>query len=217
MANDRSQGPRHRRLQGRRRSSRCWSSRARRSRSSTALVTLESDKATMECRRRVAGVVKEIKVKVGDKVSEGSVILTLEARGRGAPPRRAALRPQPAAAAHRRAATPRRAAAPVAGAAQLRRQGRHRMRDAGARRRSRRLLRRVPRRRPRHEDGAGRALRDARRRLPQRRLHPVEGAAAHRRGDGRGRRRWPTTASRSARRRSTSTSCAASRTRWSGS
>ena len=43
--------------------------------------------------------------------------------------------------------------------------------------------------------GAGRALRDARRRLPQRRLHPVEGAAARRRRDGRGRRTSPSTAS----------------------
>ena len=51
---------------------------------------------------------------------------------------------------------------------------------------------------------------DARRRLPQRRLHSVQGAAARRRGDRRGDARWPSTASRSARRRSTSTSCA----RW---
>ncbi len=57
------------------------------------------------------------------------------------------------------------------------------MRDAGARRRPRRLLGRLPQRRPRHEDRAGRALRHARRRLPQRRLHSLEGAAARRRGD----------------------------------
>ena len=43
-----------------------------------ALVTLESDKATMEVPAPVAGTVKELKMKVGDKVSEGSVILLLE-------------------------------------------------------------------------------------------------------------------------------------------
>ncbi len=42
------------------------------------LVTLESDKATMEIPASEAGVVKDIKVKVGDKVSQGSVIVTLE-------------------------------------------------------------------------------------------------------------------------------------------
>jgi pyruvate dehydrogenase E2 component (dihydrolipoamide acetyltransferase) len=44
-----------------------------------SLVTLESDKATMEVPAPFAGVVKELKVKVGDKVSEGIAILTLEA------------------------------------------------------------------------------------------------------------------------------------------
>ena len=43
----------------------------------TSLITLETDKASMEVPSPQAGVVKEIKVKVGDKVSEGSVILTL--------------------------------------------------------------------------------------------------------------------------------------------
>src|SRR5436305_551537 len=43
-----------------------------------SLVTLESDKATMDVPAPSAGTVKELKVKVGDKVSEGSVILTLE-------------------------------------------------------------------------------------------------------------------------------------------
>ena len=42
------------------------------------LVTLESDKATMEVPAPAAGVVKEIKLKVGDKVSEGTLVLTLE-------------------------------------------------------------------------------------------------------------------------------------------
>ncbi|HET7656137.1 MAG TPA: biotin/lipoyl-containing protein, partial [Luteimonas sp.] len=43
------------------------------------LVTLESDKATMEVPSSVAGVVKEVRVKVGDSVSEGAVIAVLEA------------------------------------------------------------------------------------------------------------------------------------------
>ncbi|HMA30676.1 MAG TPA: biotin/lipoyl-containing protein, partial [Casimicrobiaceae bacterium] len=42
-----------------------------------ALVTLESDKATMDVPSPAAGVVKAEQVKVGDKVKEGSVILTL--------------------------------------------------------------------------------------------------------------------------------------------
>lgn len=45
----------------------------------TSLITLETDKATMEIPAPQAGVVKEIKVRVGDKVSEGSLILMLEA------------------------------------------------------------------------------------------------------------------------------------------
>ena len=43
------------------------------------LVTLESDKATMEVPSPSAGVVKEIRIKVGDKVSEGALVLMLEA------------------------------------------------------------------------------------------------------------------------------------------
>jgi dihydrolipoamide dehydrogenase len=48
-----------------------------------SLVTLESDKATMDVPSPAAGTVKEIKVKLGDNVSEGSVILTLEGQGSG--------------------------------------------------------------------------------------------------------------------------------------
>src|SRR5436190_14776736 len=43
-----------------------------------SLVTLESDKATMDVPAPAAGTVKELKVKLGDKVSEGSAILTLD-------------------------------------------------------------------------------------------------------------------------------------------
>jgi dihydrolipoamide dehydrogenase len=45
----------------------------------TSLITLESDKATMDVPSPHSGVVKELKVKAGDKVSKGSSILTLEA------------------------------------------------------------------------------------------------------------------------------------------
>lgn len=49
------------------------------------LITLETDKATMDVPAPEAGVVKEMQVKQGDKVSEGSMILTLEAADAGAP------------------------------------------------------------------------------------------------------------------------------------
>lgn len=58
-----------------------------------SLVTLESDKATMEVPSPVAGVVKEIKVKIGDKVSEGSLMLTLEAGDTAAAAKPAAQKP----------------------------------------------------------------------------------------------------------------------------
>ena len=50
----------------------------------TGLIMVESDKASMEIPSSHAGVVKELRVKVNDKVNEGSVILTLEATGAGA-------------------------------------------------------------------------------------------------------------------------------------
>ncbi|MBB5878752.1 dihydrolipoyllysine-residue acetyltransferase [Xanthomonas sp. 3498] len=46
-----------------------------------SLVTLESDKATMEVPSSVAGVVKELKVKVGDSLSEGKVVALIEVAG----------------------------------------------------------------------------------------------------------------------------------------
>lgn len=51
-----------------------------------SLVTVESDKASMEIPSDQAGTVKELKVKLGDKVSKGSVLLTLEAAGAQATP-----------------------------------------------------------------------------------------------------------------------------------
>jgi pyruvate dehydrogenase E2 component (dihydrolipoamide acetyltransferase) len=72
------------------------------------LVTLESDKSTMDVPSPAAGVVKEIKLKVGDKVSAGVLVLTLEAAGAAtapAPaPAKAAVAPAPAAAAPQAAA-----------------------------------------------------------------------------------------------------------------
>ena len=47
----------------------------------TGLIMVESDKASMEIPSSHAGVVKEVKVKVDDKVSEGSTILVLETAG----------------------------------------------------------------------------------------------------------------------------------------
>ena len=71
-----------------------------------SLVTVESDKASMEIPSSTAGVVKEIKVAVGGKVKEGSVVLVLEAEGAGA-----SAAPAPAPAAAPAAAAPAPAAA----------------------------------------------------------------------------------------------------------
>jgi dihydrolipoamide dehydrogenase len=79
----------------------------------TSLITLESDKATMEIPSSDAGVVKELRVKVGDKVSVGSVILMLET-GAAAP--QATPRPPDAAEERKPAAA---VPPPQAGAADL--------------------------------------------------------------------------------------------------
>jgi len=55
-----------------------------------SLITVESDKASMEIPSSHAGVVKELKIKLGDKVAMGSLLLTLEAAGEGAAPAPAA-------------------------------------------------------------------------------------------------------------------------------
>lgn len=62
------------------------------------LVTLESDKATLEVPSSATGVVKEIKVKLGDTLSEGAVVVVLDAEGAADAPAKAAA-PAPAAAA----------------------------------------------------------------------------------------------------------------------
>ncbi|MEP6484732.1 MAG: biotin/lipoyl-containing protein, partial [Rudaea sp.] len=51
------------------------------------LITLESDKATMEVPSSVAGTVKEVKVKVGDEVSEGHVVVVIESSAEAAAPK----------------------------------------------------------------------------------------------------------------------------------
>jgi pyruvate dehydrogenase E2 component (dihydrolipoamide acetyltransferase) len=81
-----------------------------------SLITVESDKASMEIPSSAAGVVKEIKVKVGDKVAEGSLLLLLEADGAGAAAAPAAAAPAAAAPAPAAAAAPTPAAAPAASA-----------------------------------------------------------------------------------------------------
>ncbi|MDE2047139.1 MAG: dihydrolipoyllysine-residue acetyltransferase, partial [Betaproteobacteria bacterium] len=58
-----------------------------------SLVTVESDKASMEIPSSAGGVVKELKVKLGDKVSEGSVLLLLEGEGEAAASAPAAAAP----------------------------------------------------------------------------------------------------------------------------
>ena len=73
-----------------------------------SLITVESDKASMEIPSSTAGVVKEMRVALGDKVKQGSVVLVVEAAG-------AATAPAPVAAPAAAEAAPV-AAAPVAAA-----------------------------------------------------------------------------------------------------
>ncbi|HEY4375299.1 MAG TPA: dihydrolipoyl dehydrogenase [Burkholderiales bacterium] len=75
-----------------------------------SLITVESDKATMEIPASEAGTVKELKVKVGDVVNTGSLILMLEASGEAQAP----AKPAPAAAPAAQAPAPAVAAAPAA-------------------------------------------------------------------------------------------------------
>jgi len=74
-----------------------------------ALVTLESDKASMDIPSSHAGTVKEVKIKVGDKVAKGSLILLVETSAAEAAPATASA-PAPAAPAP----APTQAAAPAA-------------------------------------------------------------------------------------------------------
>src|SRR5688572_23130901 len=69
-----------------------------------SLVTVESDKASMEIPATHGGVIKEIKVKLGDKVSEGSLLVVVEGEGAGGA--QAAPSPQPSPAAAEEGAKP---------------------------------------------------------------------------------------------------------------
>ncbi|WP_299164013.1 FAD-dependent oxidoreductase, partial [Accumulibacter sp.] len=83
-----------------------------------ALVTLESDKATMDVPSSVAGVVKEVRVKLGDKVSEGAVVVLIEtgaAVSTAAPAAAVATTAAPAASV----APPPQAAAAISGNADI--------------------------------------------------------------------------------------------------
>jgi len=73
-----------------------------------SLVTLESDKATMDVPSTVAGTVKSVAVKVGDRIGEGALVVVVETAGDAA----AAPKPAPAPAAPAKAAAP--APAPAA-------------------------------------------------------------------------------------------------------
>ncbi len=78
------------------------------------LVTLESDKATMEVPSSVAGVIKELKVKVGDEISEGSVVAVIDAEGAAASAKADAPKAAPAPAPAQAAASAPVAASPAA-------------------------------------------------------------------------------------------------------
>src|SRR4051812_18092116 len=76
------------------------------------LVTLESDKATMDVPSPASGVVRDLKIKVGDKVSEGTVLLTLDSEAQ-AKPSEAKAPAAPAAPPPQQAKAPARDAPPA--------------------------------------------------------------------------------------------------------
>ncbi|MGO9037610.1 MAG: dihydrolipoyllysine-residue acetyltransferase [Steroidobacteraceae bacterium] len=83
----------------------------------TPLITLETEKATMDVPAPAAGRIRELKIKAGDKVSEGSLILLLEAVAQsedGEPAAAAAAAPVPAPAPTPAPKTPATAPAPAA-------------------------------------------------------------------------------------------------------
>ena len=79
-----------------------------------SLITLESDKATMEVPSPAAGVIKELRIKPGDKLSEGSLILTLESASSAAPAQKADAPTQKPEATAQKTEAPKLAPAPVA-------------------------------------------------------------------------------------------------------
>ncbi len=106
MSHHRSQSPRHRRLQGRA-GDRSVRQAGRHRQGGRHALTLESDKATMDVPSPAAGTVKEVKVKIGDKVSEGTLIVMLDSA--------AAAPPHPSG--ERRGCAERTASSPAAAAA----------------------------------------------------------------------------------------------------
>jgi pyruvate dehydrogenase E2 component (dihydrolipoamide acetyltransferase) len=82
------------------------------------LITLESDKATMDVPAPFGGTVQEVKLKVGDKVSEGTVVLTLSTGGRATTAAEGVAAPVAAAAAPTKAAAAAPPPAPATQAAQ---------------------------------------------------------------------------------------------------
>jgi pyruvate dehydrogenase E2 component (dihydrolipoamide acetyltransferase) len=78
-----------------------------------SIITVESDKASMEIPCPQAGVVKEMKVKIGDKVKEGTLMLILEPAAGGAAAAPAASEPAPKAEAPKAESAPAAAAAPA--------------------------------------------------------------------------------------------------------
>ncbi|WP_298621333.1 dihydrolipoyl dehydrogenase, partial [uncultured Zoogloea sp.] len=82
-----------------------------------AIATLESDKATMDVPSSAAGVIKEVKVALGDRVGEGKVLIVVETEGAGASPAPAAATAPAAAPAAAPVAAP--AAASHGGAADV--------------------------------------------------------------------------------------------------
>jgi len=81
-----------------------------------SLITIESDKASMEIPASAGGVIKELKVKVGDKVNEGSVLATIDGDAAGAPAAAAPKPPEESAAETSKAVPSEATAAPEAAA-----------------------------------------------------------------------------------------------------
>ena len=81
-----------------------------------SLITIESDKATMEVPSPQAGIVKSVNVKLGDKVSEGSAIVVIEAEGDSAAEDRAPAGPKAVEARPREVQSGKPPAAPANGA-----------------------------------------------------------------------------------------------------
>ena len=158
------------------------------------LITLETEKASMDVPSPVSGMVDSMEIKKGDEVSAGALIAKVQVTDAAAAPAGSAPAPAPAASQRPllRRHPPSPPAASPAPAAPRRRPPRPRQpparagggcRSGGARRRPGRLHRGISRRRSGPEGDADRTLADAGRSVFERRLHPIEGATACRQGD----------------------------------